>query len=99
MCASIGDGINSTKILNFYTQTLGWSDVSYSQVSGGIGTIFEFFGAILGGFLADRIGRKKTIMMGFGGFGIIAIIFGFFLPDYSSSDNFLSAYLFLPPFF
>ena len=99
LCASIGDGINSTKILNFYTQTLGWSDVSYSQVSGGIGTIFEFFGAILGGFLADRIGRKKTIMMGFGGFGIIAIIFGFFLPDYSSSDNFLSAYLFLPPFF
>ena len=99
LCASIGDGVNSTKLLNLYTQTLGWKAESYSQVAGGIGIIFEFFGAILGGFLADRIGRKKTIIMGYGGFGIAAIIFGVFLPDYSSSNDFLSAYLVFPPFF
>ena len=99
LCASIGDGINATKVPNLYNQTLEWKSESYSQVAGGIGTIFEFFGAILGGFLANRIGRKETIIIGFGGFGIIAIIFGFFLPEYSNSENFLSAYLILPPFF
>ena len=74
---------NRKKGVLLYTQVLGWGSDSYSQVAGGLGPIFEFFGAILGGFLADKLGRKKTIMMGYGGFGVIAVIFGIF-PKYTS---------------
>ena len=98
LCASIGDGINATKLPILYTQVLGWGSDSYSQVAGGLGPIFEFFGAILGGFLADKLGRKKTIMMGYGGFGLIAVIFGTF-PLYWYSEWFSSVYLIIPSFF
>ena len=98
LCASIGDGMNATKLPILYTQVLGWGSDSYSQVAGGIGPFFEFFGAILGGFLADKLGRKKTIMMGYGGFGLIAVIFGIF-PLYWYSEWFSSAYLIIPSFF
>ena len=42
----------------FYNKTLGWEADTYSQFVGVPGTILEFIGAILGGVLADRFGRK-----------------------------------------
>ena len=79
-------------------QNLGWEPDSYSQVVGGIGTVFEFCGALLGGFLADRIGRRKIITVGYGGFGVLAIIFGIF-SVYWTETWFASSYLILFPFF
>ena len=95
--ASIGDGINGIILKPLYTQILEWDFKSYSQVEGS-GAIFEFFGAILGGFLADRIGRKKIIMIGYGGFGITALLFGY-LSVYWHLEWFASLYLIIPLFF
>ncbi len=98
LTASLGEGINSALLPVLYMQELGWEPDSYSQVVGGIGTVLEFIGAILGGYLADRVGRKKIIVIGYGGFGVVALIFGFFAVHWNS-DLFASGYLVLYPFF
>ena len=60
--------------------------------------MLEFIGALLGGFLADRIGRRKIIALGYGGFAITAILFGIF-SAYWEFTYFASAYLIISPFF
>ena len=98
LAASAGEGINSAILPTLFMQNLGWEPDSYAQVVGGIGTVFEFCGALLGGFLADRIGRRKIITVGYGGFGVLAIIFGIF-SVYWTETWFASSYLILFPFF
>ena len=44
---------------------------------GGPGTILEFIGAMLGGVMADRFGRRKVFFIGWGSFSILSGIFGF----------------------
>ena len=97
LAASIGDGINSAILPILYVQDLGWKPESYSQVVAGLGSIFEFCGALLGGFLADRIGRRKVISMGYAGAAIMALIFGLG-SVYWVSDWFASGYLVIYPF-
>ena len=65
---------------------------------GGLGTILEFIGALLGGFLADKVGRRKIIAIGYGGFAMTAILFGIF-SAYWEFTYFSSAYLIISPFF
>jgi len=79
-------------------QNLEWEPDTYSQVVGGLGTILEVCGALLGGFLADRMGRRKIITAGYGGFAIVAIIFGVFSIHWENT-TFASAYLVTSPFF
>ena len=57
--SAINQGINGAVLPVFYNTTLGWASDTYSQFVGGPGTILEFFGAILGGVMADRFGRRK----------------------------------------
>jgi PAT family beta-lactamase induction signal transducer AmpG len=73
----IGSGINEVITKTLYTQHLNpvWTDVEYSTASGlySMGTII--IGAVLGGILGDRFGRRKILMFGFGGYGLVALIF------------------------
>ncbi|MDP6852638.1 MAG: MFS transporter [Candidatus Marinimicrobia bacterium] len=98
LTASVGEGINSAILPALYMQNLGWEPDSYSQVVGGVGTALEFGGALLGGFLADRLGRRKIIFFGYGGFALTAMMFGIF-SNYWDSNFFASAYLAVFPFF
>ena len=98
LTASVGDGINGAILPVLFMQNLQWEPDTYSQVVGGLGTILEVFGALLGGFLADKMGRRKIITAGYGGFAIVAIIFGVFSIHWENTA-FASAYLVTYPFF
>ena len=98
LTASVGDGINGAILPVLFMQNLQWEPDTYSQVVGGLGTVLEVCGALLGGFLADRMGRRKIITAGYGGFAIVAIIFGVFSIHWENT-TFASAYLVTSPFF
>ena len=98
LTASVGDGINGAILPVLFMQNLEWEPDTYSQIVGGLGTVFEVCGALLGGFLADRMGRRKIITAGYGGFAIVAIIFGVFSIHWQNT-TFASAYLVTYPFF
>ena len=74
--SAINQGINGAVLPVFYNATLGWESDTYSQVVGGPGTILEFLGAILGGVMADRFGRRKVFFIGWGSFSVLSGIFG-----------------------
>ena len=75
--SAINQGINGAVLPVFYNTTLGWESDTYSQFVGGPGTILEFIGAMLGGVMADRFGRRKVFFIGWGSFSILSGIFGF----------------------
>ena len=74
--SAINQGINGAVLPVFYNATLGWESDTYSQVVGGPGAILEFLGAILGGVMADRFGRRKVFFIGWGSFSVLSGIFG-----------------------
>ena len=76
LLSAINQGINSGVLPVYYSNTLNWQSDTYSQISGGPGAILEFFGAILGGILADRFGRRKVFFLGWGSFSVLSGIFG-----------------------
>lgn len=72
----VGVGVNETVTNTLYTQQLdGWDDVAFSTVSGlyAVAPIIVF--SLLGGFLADRFGRRLIMNFGLGGYGLAAMIF------------------------
>ena len=46
----------------FYVQHLGWADTEYAQFAGGPALMMGLGGAFLGGFLADKLGRRTVII-------------------------------------
>ena len=59
----IGWGVVEVVSKTLYTQQLGWTFVQVSQVSGSA-AFCEMFGAILGGYCADRFGRRRVMVAG-----------------------------------
>ncbi|GIW79407.1 MAG: AmpG family muropeptide MFS transporter [Gemmatales bacterium] len=88
----IASGINEVATNTLYTQHLGWSAVQYSTVAGMYVLLPQMAFAVFGGFLADRIGRRKVMIIGFGGYGILAMIFAA-LPGLWTNRIFASAYV------
>ena len=69
--ASVMVGMRVAVMPVFYTQEIGWTDEHYAQVEGGAGSAAGVAGALVGGFLADRVGVKAIItfgMLGISGF-------------------------------
>lgn len=91
----IGWGIVEVITKTLYTQQLGWNYVQVAKVSG-IAVIPEMTGAILGGYLADRFGRRKVISIGFMLYGLLAAIFASF-PWLWNERWFAEGYLFMNP--
>ena len=59
----------------FTVQTLGWTDTGYSQFAGGPALLAGAAGAVLGGWLADRLGRRRMVVAA--AVGIICTFFAF----------------------
>ena len=74
--SAVNQGVNSAILPVFYNKSLGWDPATYSQISGGPGAVLEFLGAILGGVLADRYGRRRIFFTGWGSFSILSGLFG-----------------------
>jgi MFS family permease len=100
LISAINQGINSGVLPVYYSGTLNWQSDTYSQISGGPGAILEFFGAILGGILADRFGRRKVFFLGWGSFSMISGVFGLMvLTTHQLPYWFQVFYLIVYPFF
>jgi len=73
----IGAGVNEVVTKTLYTQRLDprWTDVEFSTATGlfAVGPII--LGAVLGGYLGDRCGRRLILTIGYGGYGLAALIF------------------------
>ena len=91
----IGWGVVEVITKTLYTQQLNWTFVEVSNVSG-LAVFAEMVGAFGGGYLADRYGRRKIITVGWGGYGLLAILFGA-LPGLWREEWFAAGYLFLNP--
>lgn len=47
----------------YFVQKLGWSQEDYSQLSGALGAGAGVLGALVGGFLVDRIGVRRQVLV------------------------------------
>ena len=76
----IGLGINEVLTTTLYTQHLSprWTHVEFSTASGLYATAPIILGAVGGGYLADRYGRRLILSIGYVGFGAAAMIFAGF---------------------
>ena len=76
----VGLGINEVLSTTLYTQHLSprWTDVEFNTVSGLYGAPLMILGAVGGGYLADRYGRRLILSVGYIGFGAAAMIFAGF---------------------
>jgi len=88
-------GIVEVATKTLYIQQLKWSFVEVSQVAG-LAVFVEILGALTGGYLADRFGHRKIIVVGVGGYGLMAIVFAI-SPENWSTSWFAAGYLFLNP--
>jgi PAT family beta-lactamase induction signal transducer AmpG len=73
----IGSGVNETITNTLCTQELSprWTPVEFSRVTGLYAFPSIMIGAVLGGMMADRFGRRKILIFGFGGYALVAMIF------------------------
>ncbi|HCP46022.1 MAG TPA: hypothetical protein DIU15_08280 [Deltaproteobacteria bacterium] len=59
-----GAGLLAVVGVVFLVQELGWTDTEYATLTGGWGLGCGLAGSILGGFVADRLGHRRTIATG-----------------------------------
>ncbi len=83
LLSAINQGVNSGVLPVFYNNNLNWEPDTYSQISGGAGALLEFLGAILGGVLADKFGRRKIFFLGWGSFSVLSGLFGYSIIFYN----------------
>lgn len=76
----LGSGVNEVITKTLYTQQLSpkWTDVEYSTAAGLYAMAPIILAAVLGGYLGDRFGRRKILVFGFGGYGLVAMLFAAF---------------------
>ena len=100
LLSAMNQGVNGAILPVFYNKTLGWESDTYSQFIGVPGTILEFIGAILGGVLADRFGRRKFFFLGWGSFSVLSGVFGFMILSPQEIPYWFQVfYLIVSPFF
>ena len=94
-CCVAGWGIVEVVSKLLYINQLGWD---YVEVSGlqASAVSMEVLGALGGGIIADRFGRRKVMLLGFGVYGLMHVAFAVG-NGYWGDRQFTTAYLFINP--
>jgi len=61
---AMAEGLYDPLTVEFFVQKLGWSAAQFAGAQGTLGVIAELAGALLGGYLCDRMGRRKIARLG-----------------------------------
>ncbi|HEY8141722.1 MAG TPA: MFS transporter [Kofleriaceae bacterium] len=80
----ISSGIMQAVAAVLFTQDLGWDAGEYSRVVGGFGLWIGFGGSILGGFLADPIGKRRLAAIASIIMGLAWVVFAFAEPQWTN---------------
>jgi MFS transporter, PAT family, beta-lactamase induction signal transducer AmpG len=91
------NGILGTVGANLFTKEIGWDATFYAQIEG-TAYMMGLGGAVFGGFVADWIGIKRTVALGYGGLGLLYLLFGLAQP-YWQIDAVPIAFLYIEPLF
>ena len=77
-------GLVSANAFTLFTQQLGWTQLEYTRLTGGTAMLAGLGGALLGGFLADRVGHRR--LAAFTSLGIAAgwFVFALARPGWSN---------------
>lgn len=92
----ICEGIYVPLTTDLFVQGFGWTAEKFSQVTGTWGVAGELIGALLGGFLCDRLGRRR--MAGLGLLLTSLVLVTFSLNSASWQQEGFPAWLLLPCF-
>lgn len=90
------EGLFRPLTAELFVQELGWTALEYSNVQGLWGTGGELVGALLGGYLCDRHGRRR--MLGVGMAVVSATFFGFAFTADHWHREWYPAFLMIPLF-
>jgi len=71
----VGTGVNEVVVNTLYIKQLGWTDIEFTEASGLYTLLPILLGTFLGGFAADRLGRRLVLTLGYGGFAAAALLF------------------------
>lgn len=77
-------GVLTANAYALFTQHLKWSADEYSEVTGGWGLLAGLAGSLVGGALADVLGRRKLIAMASIAMAIGWLAFGLLEPQWSN---------------
>ena len=72
----ICEGFHDALTPAVFTQALGWTGEQYSRLQGGWGLVGRIVGAIGGGYVCDRLGRRLTLGVASGVSTLAFAIFG-----------------------
>lgn len=61
---TMAEGLYDPLTVEFFVQKLGWSATEFAGAQGTLGVMGELTGALLGGYLCDRLGRRKIARLG-----------------------------------
>ena len=73
----ICEGIYDPLTTEFFVQDLGWGAARFYQAQGIWGVMGELWGALLGGYLCDRFGRRRIAALGMVMTMVSLVLFGF----------------------
>ena len=93
---NLAEGLYDPLTVEFFVQKLGWAAEKYAQSQGTLGVLGELTGALLGGFLCDRFGRRRIATLGL--VAMTATLLAFGLTSYAWDQPNYMHVLLLPCF-